>query len=82
MTTATKSNLVTYLFSDEESHKELEFEMSYSWRVYDGEKWKFRLETREQAISYCKSLGGTRIGYAVWNDETEANDYRNVEVIE
>lgn len=75
-------NLVTYLFPDEEAHKQLEWEASYSWRVYDGSKWKFRLDTREQAVSYCKTLGGTMIGYATWNDELEANDYRNVEVIE
>lgn len=81
MTTKTM-DLVTYVFPDEEAQKQLEWEASNSWQVYDGEKWKFRLETREQAISYCKALGGTRIGYAVWNDDLETNDYRNVEVIE
>jgi len=65
-----------------ESVIELEKAMSGKWRVYDGEKWKIGWNTKEEAQMQAKRLNGTLIGYAVWNEEEQANVYREVEVIE
>lgn len=77
MITATKP---TYHEPTIESVIELEKAMSGKWRIYDGEKWKLGWNTKEEAQTQAERLNGTRIGLAVWDEELQANVYREVEV--
>lgn len=76
-----KEHLVNYLLASEEMEYELERNQTHCWRVFDGSKWKFSLEDKQQAINLCKRLGGKCIGYAVWNEKDQANSYIVVELV-
>lgn len=70
---------VTYILPDEPTHKLMEQEASGYWRVFDGEKWKFAYGNRQGAYTTACLLNGTHIGFAVWNEKLQVNEYRDVE---
>lgn len=76
-----KEHLVNYLLASEEMERELEEQQTECWRVYDGEKWKFSVASKEKAVEMCKRLNGKCIGYAVWDDEHRLNNYIEVELV-
>lgn len=76
-----KEHLVNYLLASEEMERELEEQQTECWRVYDGDKWKFSIESKEKAVEMCKRLNGKCIGYAVWNADDRANSYIEVELV-
>lgn len=53
-----------------------------AWRIFNGESWVHACNTKSQAISRAKILGGTAVGKAAFNEETGMNEYRSVEAVE
>lgn len=72
---------VNYVLPTVNTLKELDEEASETWRVYDGQKWKFQLESKEIALKRAKQLGGLAVAYAIWNDEEERLMYMELEAL-
>lgn len=55
-----------------EDFEALDKEANGKWQVHDGEKWKFHLNSREQAVHLARRFGGGVIGKCLWTEQDGA----------
>lgn len=61
--------------------KDHEKQFNDSWRIFNGVEWVHAFTTKKEAIKRAKSWGGTAVGKARFNPETEMNEYLEVEAV-